>query len=210
MKTLHGSGAFLISSATTLDEARELERRGVDAIIVQGTEAGGHRGTFSGASVASQSGLFSLLPQVVDAVSVPVIAAGGIADGRGIAAALTLGASAVQMGTAFLLCPECGSSDFYRQTFSSAVESGTVITEHASGRPARIIKNKLVENIADIDAPAAPFPTQSGLISSLASADKDWQAVYAGQSASMSRALAAKDLMEQLVQETDEAFSRLS
>lgn len=210
MNTLRETGAFLVSSATTLAEACELERRGVDAIIVQGTEAGGHRGTFSGASVASQSGLFSLLPQVVDKVSVPVIAAGGIADGRGIAAALTLGASAVQMGTAFLLCPECGSSDFYRQAIGDANEAGTLITERASGRPARILNNTFVDKIANINAPAAPFPTQAGLVGSLAAADKDWQTVYAGQSASMSRPIAAKELMAVLVQEVDQAFSRFN
>ena len=208
MGTLRGSGAFLISSATTLTEACELERRGVDAIIVQGTEAGGHRGTFSAADVASQSGLFSLLPQVVDKVSVPVIAAGGIADGRGIAAALTLGACAVQLGTAFLLCPECGSSDFYRQAIADANEGGTLITERASGRPARILKNKFADKISNINAPAAPFPTQAGLVGSLAAADKDWQTVYAGQSASISRPIAAKELMTLLVQETDKTFSR--
>lgn len=205
-QALQEVGTFVISSATTVGEAIALEQRGVDAIIAQGTEAGGHRGTFSGAEAASQSGLFSLLPQLVDHVSVPVIAAGGIADGRGVAAALTLGASAVQMGTAFLLCPECGASDDYRAAVSGAVQSGTVMSDRASGRPARILKNKFVEKIAEIDAPAAPFPLQSGLVSSLASVDKDWQAIYAGQSASMSKAVAAKDLMEQLESATDQAF----
>lgn len=208
LAALRDTGAFLISSATTVKEACELERRGIDAIIVQGTEAGGHRGTFSGADAASQSGLFSLLPQVVDKVCVPVIAAGGIADGRGIAAALMLGASAVQMGTAFLLCPESGSSDVYRQAIGNAIESGTVITERASGKPARILTNKFVDKISEIEAPTAPFPSQSGLVSPLATVDKDWQVIYAGQSASMSRAMPAKDLMDMLVQETDEVFSQ--
>ena len=210
MDKLRDSGAFLISTATTLAEACELERRGIDAVIVQGTEAGGHRGTFSGADVASQSGLFSLLPQVVDKVSVPVIAAGGIADGRGIAAALTLGASAVQMGTAFLLCPESGSSDFYRQAIGDANEGETLITERASGRPARIVKNKFVDKIAEIKAPTAPFPTQASFVGSLATSDKDWQAVYAGQSASVSRPIAAEKLLALLIQETDNAFSQFS
>ena len=126
VETLKAAGVFIISSATTVAEARTLEQRGVDAIIAQGTEAGGHRGTFTGVDVSMQPGLFSLLPQMVDAVSVPVIAAGGVADGRTAAAALILGASAVQLGTAFLRCEEAEVGDAHRAALAAADDACTV------------------------------------------------------------------------------------
>ncbi len=128
---------FVIGTATTVDEAIALERSGVDAIVAQGSEAGGHRGTFGGDFASAMVGSISLVPQVVDAVRVPVIASGGIMDGRGIVAALALGASAVQMGTAFLTCHEAGVPDAYKQAILNAREDQTRITRAFSGRPAR-------------------------------------------------------------------------
>ena len=141
VQAIKGAGIFIISSATTVAEARTLEARGVDAIIAQGTEAGGHRGTFTGVDISMQPGLFALLPQVVDAVRVPVIAAGGIADGRQVAAAFMLGASAVQMGTAFLRCEEANVMDAHRAALREANDACTIVTDMITGRPARYIRN---------------------------------------------------------------------
>jgi len=124
---------FLIGTATTVEEAVALEKSGVDAIVTQGSEAGGHRGTFQGSFESGMVGTIALVPQVVDAVKVPVIASGGIMDGRGIAAALVLGASAVQLGTAFLLCKESGIPEAYREAILSAHEDQTRITRAFSG-----------------------------------------------------------------------------
>ena len=137
------AGIFIVSSATTVAEARMLEEQGVDAIIAQGTEAGGHRGTFTGVDISMQPGLFALLPQVVDAVRVPVIAAGGVADGRTVAAAFVLGASAVQLGTAFLRCEEANVLDAHRAALREPTDACTVVTDMISGRPARYVKNGL-------------------------------------------------------------------
>src|SRR5262249_27098927 len=146
-----GAGCKVISSATTVDEACWLEKHGADAIIAQGYEAGGHRGTFLESdrkrTVASQTGTFALVPQAVDAVSVPVIAAGGIGDGRGIAAAFTLGAAGVQVGTAFLLCAEAATPPLYRQALRNARGNQTVVTNVFSGRAARVLVNRLVTDI---------------------------------------------------------------
>ena len=135
LDALKSSGSIILCSATTVAEARKLEAGGVHAIIAQGYDAGGHRGTFSAPVEAGNVGTFALIPQVVDAVSVPVIAAGGIADGRGIAAAFALGASGVQMGTAFLLCPESAASPIHRQVLQQARDDSTVVTRAFTGRP---------------------------------------------------------------------------
>src|ERR1041385_6421106 len=138
-------GIKILASATTVAEARWLEARGCDAIIAQGSEAGGHRALFLDMNFAAQVGLFALLPQVVDAVSVPVIGAGGIADARGIVAAFALGACGVQIGTAYLRCPEANVSPLYRQALERVADDGTVLTNLYSGRPARGIANRLTK-----------------------------------------------------------------
>src|SRR5438045_295104 len=158
LETIQRAGIFVISTATTVAEAKMLEQRGVDTIIAQGTEAGGHRGTFSGVDMSMQSGLFALLPQVVDAVRVPVIAAGGVADGRTVAAAFVLGASAVQLGTAFLRCEEANVLDAHRAALREANHACTVVTDMITGRPARYIKNKLVEDLLASDLTPVAFP----------------------------------------------------
>src|SRR5499425_2743781 len=137
MKRIKQTGAVVLSSATTVAEARILEAEGADAIIAQGLEAGGHRGTFTEGDGAGLIGTFALVPQVVDAVRVPVIAAGGIADGRGIAAAFALGAAGVQIGTAYLFTPEATITALHRAALSGAGDDGTVLTNLFTGRPAR-------------------------------------------------------------------------
>src|SRR5690606_6533347 len=144
------AGAKILSSATTVDEASWLEAHGADAIIAQGVDAGGHRGMFLSRDLSTQIGTLSLVPQVVRAVRVPVIAAGGIADARGVAAALALGASAVQVGTAYLLCPETNTSPLHRAALQSDAARVTAITNLFTGRPARSIVNRFIREMGPI------------------------------------------------------------
>jgi nitronate monooxygenase len=152
------SGAAVLSSATTVEEARWLADHGCDAVIAQGLEAGGHRGMFLTDDPARQVGTMALVPQVVDAVDVPVIAAGGIADGRGVAAALALGAAGVQLGTAFLRCPEATTGPLHRAALGAAAEDATVLTNVITGRPARSIVNRLISAVGPLAADAPAFP----------------------------------------------------
>ena len=144
-------GTVVISSATTVAEARELEARGADAIIAQGYEAGGHRGTFTTNEGAGLIGTMALVPQIVDAVHIPVIAAGGIADGRGIAAAFALGASGAQIGTAFLGCPEAVVPPIHRAALQRAADEDTRLTRVFSGRPARVLRNRLTDEMGNAE-----------------------------------------------------------
>lgn len=148
----------ILSSATSVREAKWLESRGCDAVIVQGVEAGGHRAMFLETDTATQTGLFALLPQVADQVGVPVVAAGGIADGRGIVAAFALGASAVQLGTAYLFCPEASVAPLYRKALEEVGDNGTALTNLFSGRPARGILNRYMLECGLISDAALPFP----------------------------------------------------
>src|SRR5262249_39995383 len=163
VETIKSAGIFIQSSATTVAEARILERRGVDAVIAQGSEAGGHRATFTNVDISMQAGLFALLPQIVDAVSVPVIAAGGIADGRTAAAAFMLGAAAVQLGTAFMRCEEANMYDAHRAALAQADDSCTLVTNVISGRPARYIKNNLIDDLIASGLKPLPIPAQLSL-----------------------------------------------
>ena len=200
---IKSAGIYIISSATTVREARILEERGVDAIIAQGTEAGGHRGTFAGAEMGAQAGLLALLPQVVDAVKVPVIAAGGIADGRQVAAAFMLGASGVQLGTAFLRCEEANVLDAHRAALREADEASTVVTDMITGRPARYIRNKLTDDLLASGLKPVAFPTQYGLIAPLAqTSDRELTPLFAGQSAGLGRDTTAAALVEALADAT--------
>ena len=204
LAAIKSAGIFVISSATTVKEAGELEAGGVDAIIAQGIEAGGHRGTFSGTDVTLQPGLFALLPQVVDAVSVPVIAAGGIADGRAIAAAFMLGASGVQMGTAFLGCEEAHVHPTHRAALRNVTDASTMVTNVISGRPARFVANRLVRDLSGADLDPLPFPAQMSLTAPLnGTGDAEVMGLYAGQSAALTRSLPAADLVQALVDETE-------
>ncbi len=200
------AGAVLVSSATTVAEARWLEDHGCDAIVAQGYEAGGHRAMFLDEESATQVGGLSLIPQVVDAVKVPVIAAGGIADGRGIAAALVLGAAAVQIGTAYLLCPESGFKPIQRETLRHAHDNSTALTNVLTGRPARAVVTRFARELGFIDseAPAFPYPTSAAApLRAKAEADGNPDFIYAlfGQSAAMAREVPAGELTKTLAAE---------
>ena len=201
--TIKSAGIFIQSSATTVAEARMLERRGVDAVIAQGIEAGGHRATFTNVDIGMQAGLFSLLPQVVDAVRVPVIAAGGVTDGRTAAAAFMLGASAVQLGTAFMRCAEANMYDAHRDALAQADDSCTLVTDLISGRPARYIKNKLIDDLVASGLKPLPIPAQLTLTFPLgAGGDRDHTVLLSGQSAALARDTDATELVARLAEET--------
>lgn len=202
VRAIKDAGIFVLSSATTVAEARRLEASGVDAVIAQGSEAGGHRATFTGANVTMQAGLFSLLPQVVDAIRVPVVAAGGVADGRTAAAAFMLGASAVQMGTAFLRCEEANVLPAHREALVQADESCTVITDAVSGRPARYIRNMLLDDLVDSGLKPLPIPAQLSLTMPLGqSGDREMTALFSGQSAGLVRHSRAADLVQGIAED---------
>ncbi|MGU9980843.1 NAD(P)H-dependent flavin oxidoreductase [Phreatobacter sp. HK31-P] len=203
------TGARVVSSATTADEARWLEDHGADAIIAQGYEAGGHRGIFLTDDIANQPGLFALLPQVVDAVEVPVIAAGGIADARGIVAAFALGASAVQLGTAYLFTPEATITPMHREALKTAKDDGTALTNLFTGRPARGLMNRIMRETGPLSAEAPAFPTAGGALAPLkakaeASGSADFSSLWSGQAAALGREMGAGDLTRALWAETME------
>jgi nitronate monooxygenase len=211
---IQARGLRLIGTATTVAEAIALRDSGVDAIVAQGSEAGGHRGTFLGDFADAQIGTLALVPQIVDAVSVPVIASGGIMDGRGIAAALALGAGAVQLGTAFLTCSEAGVAEVYKDAILRSPETATRITRAFSGRPARGIVNRFMIGIdADVEA-IAPFPVQNVLTRPLRAAAAsqgraEFLSLWAGQGLRLARRQSAAELIERLRGETQRAISSL-
>jgi nitronate monooxygenase len=196
----------VMSSATTAAEARWLEERGIDAIIAQGNDAGGHRGIFLSDDITTQAGTFALVPQIVDAVKVPVVAAGGITDARGIAAAFALGAAGVQVGTAYLWCPEAKISTPHRAALMSTRDDGTALTNLMTGRPARGIVNRLMREIGSISDVAPEFPLAAGALAPLrASAEAqgsgDFSPMWAGQAAALGRAMPAGELTRALAAE---------
>ncbi len=186
---VRGWGSKILASATTVDEARWLEARGADAIIAQGLEAGGHRGHFLSHDLTLQSGLFALLPQIVKAVGVPVIAAGGIADARGVAAAVALGAAGAQVGTAYLLCPESTTSAVHRAALKGEASRHTALTNLFSGRAARGIVNRAMRELGALNDAAPEFPLAASAIAPLrARAERDgrgdFSPLWSGQNAS--------------------------
>jgi nitronate monooxygenase len=194
------AGSIIIGNATSVEEARWLEDHGVDAIIAQGFEAGGHTGHFLSSDAAEAMGLFALLPQVADAVSVPVIAAGGISDGRGIAAAMILGASAVQLGTAYLHAPESQISDAHRQRLS---EGRTLFTNLMTGGLARGVHGRLIDELGPVRPEAPPYPLASAALAPIrAAAEKRGEfgfgPMWAGQAAPLGQPLPAADLTREL------------
>ena len=200
---VRGWGAKILASATTVAEARWLAAHGADAIIAQGFEAGGHRGMFLATSLDTQVGTLALVPQVVAAVRVPVIAAGGIADASGIAAAMALGAAGVQVGTAYLLCPEATTSAVHRAALQSEAAQNTAITNLFTGRPARGIVNRLMREIGPMSAAAPPFPLATSAIAALrAPAESlgrdDFSPLWAGQNTRGCKAIPAAELTLEL------------
>jgi nitronate monooxygenase len=199
-------GSKILSSATTVEEARWLEAHGVDAIIAQGLEAGGHRGMFLSEDLSTQVGTFALLPQIVQKVNVPVIAAGGIADGKGVAAAMMLGAAGVQIGTAYLLCPEATTSVVHRALLKSEAALHTALTNLFSGRPARGIVNRIMRELGPISSIVPPFPLAASAIAPLrAKAESqgsgDFSPLWAGQNTTGCKEIPAADLTKELARE---------
>jgi nitronate monooxygenase len=196
-------GSKILSSATTVDEARWLEAHGVDAIIAQGVEAGGHRGMFLSADLTTQVGTLALVPQIFRSVKVPVIAAGGIADAKGVAAAMALGAAGVQIGTTYLLCPEATTSQVHRAALQSAAAQHTALTNLFTGRPARGIVNRIMKELGPMCAAAPEFPLATSAIGPLrakaeASGSGDFSPLWSGQNPTGCKPIAAGDLTREL------------
>lgn len=205
LERVRRSGAKILSSATTLDEALWLQERGVDAVIAQGLEAGGHRGHFLDDDLSRQLGIFALLPQLVDALDVPVIAAGGISDARGVAAAMALGAAGVQVGSAYLLCPEATTSVLHRAALQSPAARHTALTNLFSGRPARGIVNRLMRELGPLSTQAPAFPLATAAIAPLRAAAEargsgDFSPLWAGQNVARCRPMPAAELTRELAQ----------
>ena len=198
-------GATVLASATTVEEARWLEAHGADAIVAQGIEAGGHRGMFLTDDVTTQVGLLALLPQVVRSVRVPVIAAGGIADAQGVAAAMALGAAGVQVGTAYLLCPEATTSPVHRAALQGEDARHTALTNVFSGRPARGIVNRVMRELGVMSAAAPAFPLATAAMAPLrawgeAQGSGDFSPLWSGQNTSGCRGVGAAKLTQALAQ----------
>ncbi|HKA87373.1 MAG TPA: nitronate monooxygenase [Haliangiales bacterium] len=207
VRALHEAGTFIIGTANTADEAEALEESGVDAVCAQGAEAGGHRGAFLAPPDASMVGTMALVRQAVQRVKVPVLAAGGIMDGAGIAAALALGAQAAQMGTAFLSAAEAGTAAGHREALLSPDARHTVITRAFSGRQARTIRNRFTDALAGDDVP--PFPLHAAMTADIRAAAakqgrRDLMSMFAGQGAPLSRAMSAGQLVATLAREAVE------
>jgi nitronate monooxygenase len=201
---VRATGARIISSATTVAEGRWLEERGVDAVIAMGYEAGGHRGTFLGLDMTTQPGTMALVPQMVDALRVPVIAAGGISDPRGVAAAFVLGAAGVQVGSAYLHTPEASIPAVHRAALAETGERGTAVTNLFTGRPARGLVNRLMREVGPLSEHAPAFPTAGGAVAPLRAAAEaqgrdDYTSLWAGQAAGLARPMPAADMTRWLM-----------
>lgn len=214
-RELSRAGIRVIGTATTVAEAKAWEAIGAQAVCAQGMEAGGHRGTFIGDFELAMTGTMALTPQVADAVAVPVIAAGGIMDGRGIAAALALGAAAAQLGTAFLGCPEAGVAEPWRRALRTAGDGATVVTRAFSGRPARALRNAFVERMHKHEKSLPAFPVQNALTQDIrkaaeATGNADYMSLWAGQGVGLLRERPAAALVGELMAETESAVARLA
>lgn len=210
MNSLKARGIATMGTATTVEEARMLEKSGVAAIVAQGSEAGAHRGTFLGAVESSMVPTLALVQAIRSAVSVPVIASGGLMDGRDIAQAFARGASAAQLGTAFLTCPESGTPEAYRRAILSARTDTTVITRAFSGRPARGLRNAFIDRLEGKEGCLLPYPLQNALTRSMRTAaakrgEADFLSLWAGQGVARARVLPAAELVKQLVAEAEKA-----
>ena len=203
LERVKGWGSTVLASATTIEEAQWLEAHGADGVIAQGIEAGGHRGIFLSNDLTTQVGTFALLPQIIQKVKVPVIAAGGIVDARGVTAALSLGATAVQVGTAYLLCSETNTSQIHRAAIKSEDAHHTAITNLFSGRPARGIVNRLIREVGPINNDAPEFPLATTAISALrkqaeGSGLGDFSPLWCGQNTTGCKEISATELTREL------------
>ncbi len=213
LKRVKAAGCKVMCSATTLAEAKHLADGGCDAVIAQGNEAGGHRGMFLTDDIAAQPGTFALVPQVVDAVDVPVIATGGVGDARGIVAALALGAAGVQIGTAYLHCPESKISPAHRARLRDAGEQPTVLTNLMTGRPARGFVNRVMRELGPISTLAPEFPLASAALAPLAAKTKDtgeFAPMWAGEAASLGSEMPARELTLKLAAEAQALMRRMT
>lgn len=215
IQRLKKENIILIATATTVKEAIAAEKAGMDAVVVQGSEAGGHRGHFMDSVEESSIGLMSLLPQVVDQVSIPVIAAGGIMDGRGLAAALCLGAEAVQMGTAFLTCVESGAPAIHKEAIMSAGEDEVILTKSFSGKWARGISNTFTQEMKKYQDNLPSFPVQNALTQPMRKAasqmnNKEYMSLWSGQSPRLTKNTKVKTLIELTIQEAGEVVSNIN
>ncbi|MEX3630383.1 MAG: nitronate monooxygenase [Burkholderia sp.] len=219
VERLHAAGCYVIGTATHVAEGIAWREAGADAICAQGAEAGGHRGTFIGRAEDALIGTMALVPQLIDATGLPVLAAGGIMDGRGIAAAIALGAQAAQLGTAFLGCAESGISQAWRQQLASAGDTATVVTDAISGRHARGIRNAMIATLSARAETIAPYPVQNALTQELRQAagrasDADYLSLWSGQGGPLGRrrgqSLPAAALVEALEGEWREALARFA
>lgn len=212
---IHAAGLKVICTATHVKEAAFLESIGVDAVIAQGSEAGGHRGTFIGAYQDALIGTLALVPQIVDAVRIPVIAAGGIMDARGIIACRALGAQAVQLGTAFLGCPETGISDAWRKSLLASASGQTTVTTAMSGKPARAIRNRYITEVEKLDEPLLPYPLQYSISGSLRKQAAEmrnpaFMAMWSGQGIGLIKPSSATELMHRLITDSAELQAKLA
>jgi nitronate monooxygenase len=208
-------GIVTIGTATTEDEARAIADAGMDLVVASGLEGGGHRGSFLEAAEASLTGTFALLPRVADQVSIPVIAAGGIADARGIVAALVLGAEAVQIGTAFLVCEGSGIASLHREALFSSAAKRTVLSRHFTGRLARGLRNRFAEDMERSGDTPLPYPLQRALLrpysqEALRQGRGDLVTMWAGQAAPLLQHTTVAALMQELIEETNRTFERFS
>jgi len=201
---LHAAGCIVIGTATTVAEAVAVESSGADGVCVQGADAGAHRGTFLRNASDSLVGTLSLVPQVCDAVSIPVVASGGVMDGRGLAAVLALGAGGAQLGTAFLRCPEAGTSKPYREALAATCDTSTALTSAVTGRMARGIENRLMSALAGLDVP--PYPVMNAITAELRQeagkrGDAGLMSLWCGQGVALGTELPAADLVRQIASE---------
>lgn len=218
IRAVKDAGLRVMGTATTVAEGRALQEAGVDALIGQGSEAGGHRGTFESDETHTQRalvGVMALIPQLVDAVRVPVIASGGIMDGRGMVAALALGAAGVQMGTAFLASPESGAHPLYKAALRAGSDESTVITRAFSGRPARGLANRFAEEMHAHAAEVAPFPVQNALTRDIrqAAARQDrpeFLSMWAGQAASLATTQPAAEIVRATIEQARRIIAQLA
>jgi len=215
IRSMKQRGIFVIGTATTVDEAVQAEEAGVDAIVAQGGEAGGHRGTFLKGASESMIGTMALVPQVVDQVSIPVIAAGGIMDGRGLAASLALGAAAAQMGTAFLASPESGAHDAHKRKILSSKEDSTEVTRAYSGKAARGIRTEFMSDMHRYRGTIPAYPIQNAMTRDIRQAaaranDPEYMSLWAGQGLRLAGDRSAADIVRQTVEEASGIVRRLA